>query len=41
MRRDPLFDHKVLEGFRWLKDVPSMKLVEIPMRQRFSAQSKS
>ena len=24
------FDHKVLEGFRWLKDVPSMKLVENP-----------
>lgn len=24
------FDHKVLEGFRWLKSVPSMKLVENP-----------
>ncbi|MCY8214393.1 polysaccharide pyruvyl transferase family protein [Bacillus haynesii] len=24
------FDHKVLEGFRWLKDVPSLKLVENP-----------
>lgn len=24
------FDHKVLEGFRWLKDIPSLKLVENP-----------
>ncbi|MED1739280.1 polysaccharide pyruvyl transferase family protein [Bacillus swezeyi] len=24
------FDHKVLEGFHWLKDAPSMKLVEKP-----------
>ncbi|KKB73527.1 MULTISPECIES: polysaccharide pyruvyl transferase family protein [Bacillus] len=24
------FDHKVLEGFNWLKDIPSMKLVEKP-----------
>ena len=24
------FDHKVVEGFHWLKDVPSMKLVENP-----------
>lgn len=31
------FDHKVMEGYQWLKDIPFMKLIEHPEPERVTA----
>lgn len=31
------FDHKVMEGYQWIKDIPSMKLIEHPDPERVTA----
>lgn len=31
------FDHKVMEGYQWLKEVPMMKLIEQPEPERVTA----
>lgn len=31
------FDHKVMEGYQWLKEIPMMKLIEQPEPERVTA----